>query len=84
MSDASPFNYCTRCGDELTEREAEVAGDSDTPPLCTTCVVEVTQGLIRPIAEMYANFATAINEAFRPLVEAIESVEADRGGSDER
>lgn len=68
------FNHCTRCGDELTDFEAEWnaenADDNPLPPLCRSCFLQVASGVFQPVADLIADFERSVANAFQPLLEA--------------
>jgi len=58
----NPYNYCTRCGSELTDdvKERYAEEHSGGPILCRACIVEVVQGIPKAIQSMFV----AVNDAF--------------------
>lgn len=65
------YNYCTRCGNELTtdERIAYERADTEYPPLCGSCVEEIF-GAISDIAEtLNGLMRSALKNTFEALEE---------------
>lgn len=80
------FNYCSRCGDELSdpvkEQYREFTVTDAPPPLCLSCRYEVIHGVVQPLADFMGDFVRSVNEAFRPLVESLNNVQADNENDD--
>lgn len=75
----TPYNHCTKCGEELTQAESEIVSDVrwQMPPLCSECVNATFHDLavalsdaVRPAVESFRTMSKELNEAvkgaFRP------------------
>lgn len=66
----SPYQYCSRCGDELNDgvREHYEANHNSGPVLCVPCVREVVQGIPKALQSVLEAFSDAFEEAFSPFI----------------
>ena len=75
------YNYCTRCGEELDDELSEKYAESETevPTMCSECLVEVFQGIPKAIQPVLRN----LQEAFRPLAEAVNNIQLGEERNDD-
>jgi len=66
----NPYQYCSRCGEELNDSLKEKYDEEHTggPVLCQTCVIEVFKGVPKAMQAFAKTIGQALEEAFGPLL----------------
>ena len=65
----NPYNYCTRCGDELSDELADAYHNHSgiDIPLCKPCWNELLAQITGPLGQL-------LSEAFQPLIDAAQEM----------
>lgn len=64
----NPYQYCTRCGDELSDRLKERYRDEHHggPVLCQDCMVEVFKGIGKAMQTLVSAIGDELDKLFEP------------------
>jgi len=64
--DYNPYQYCTRCGDELPDymKEKYAEEHRDGPIICLSCLKDIVQGLGEAINTIYDSLESEIGKIF--------------------
>lgn len=59
------YNYCSRCGDELSDELSERYAEKhrNGPVLCRACILEIAHGIPKAFASMMEAYGTAVENA---------------------
>jgi len=65
----NPYQYCTRCGDELPDDLKEKYADEHQggPVICRSCLGEIIGGISDAVEAIFNAYGKALRAAFAPV-----------------